>query len=172
MPSSWRRSPMAERKNGAGQGCPGCWRERRLTCRPSNRKRPRSRLTRSIPSRLPRRGAGGVASRKPKGADARTAKQIKGRTIYLPDDLFERIIVQAQRKRPVRCLNDPWRVARRQGWQDPVGMHELVRGAYGAFWRCAAYRPCSRRLRWLPRRSHLSPGERQRGRPRSAWQGR
>jgi hypothetical protein len=29
---------------------------------------------------------------------ARTAKRIKGRTIYIPDDLFERIIVQAHRR--------------------------------------------------------------------------
>ena len=66
--------------------------------RPSNRKRPRSRLTQSIPSRSPRRGAGGGASRKPKGADPRTAKRIKGRTIYLSDNLFERILVQSYRR--------------------------------------------------------------------------
>jgi hypothetical protein len=42
-------------------------------------------------------GRGGT-SRKPKGADARTAKRIKGRTIYLPDDLFERILVQSHRR--------------------------------------------------------------------------
>lgn len=36
---------------------------------------------------------------KPTRAPAvRTAKKIKGRTVYLPDDLFERIIVQAHRK--------------------------------------------------------------------------
>ena len=46
------------------------------------------------------RGRGG-APRKPvapKGADARAARKIKGRTIYLPDDLFERILVQAHRR--------------------------------------------------------------------------
>jgi hypothetical protein len=29
---------------------------------------------------------------------ARTGKKIKGRTIYIPDDLWERIIVQSHRK--------------------------------------------------------------------------
>ena len=46
------------------------------------------------------RGAGS-SSRKPaatKAADARAARKIKGRTIYLPDDLFERILVQAHRR--------------------------------------------------------------------------
>jgi hypothetical protein len=40
----------------------------------------------------------GAAPRKAKPADARAAKRIKGRTIYLPDDLFERILVQAHRR--------------------------------------------------------------------------
>jgi hypothetical protein len=40
----------------------------------------------------------GTASRKSKAAEARNAKKIKGRTIYLPDDLFERILVQAHRR--------------------------------------------------------------------------
>ena len=40
----------------------------------------------------------GAAPRKAKTADARAAKRIKGRTIYIPDDLFERIIVQAHRR--------------------------------------------------------------------------
>ncbi len=30
--------------------------------------------------------------------DARAARRIRGRTIYLPDDLFERILVQAHRR--------------------------------------------------------------------------
>ena len=34
----------------------------------------------------------------PRAADARAARKIKGRTIYLPDDLFERILVQAHRR--------------------------------------------------------------------------
>jgi hypothetical protein len=43
------------------------------------------------------RGRGG-APRKARSADTRTAKRIKGRTVYIPDDLFERIIVQAHRR--------------------------------------------------------------------------
>jgi hypothetical protein len=40
----------------------------------------------------------GATSRKARAVDARAAKRIKGRTIYLPDDLFERILVQAHRR--------------------------------------------------------------------------
>jgi hypothetical protein len=40
----------------------------------------------------------GAAPRRPRAADARAAKRIRGRTIYLPDDLFERILVQAHRR--------------------------------------------------------------------------
>jgi hypothetical protein len=40
----------------------------------------------------------GATSRKAKAVDARAARRIKGRTIYLPDDLFERILVQAHRR--------------------------------------------------------------------------
>ena len=39
----------------------------------------------------------GVAPKKAKAAEGRPAK-VKGRTIYLHDDLFERIIVQAHRR--------------------------------------------------------------------------
>lgn len=42
------------------------------------------------------RGRGAAA--KSRAAEARKAKRIKGRTIYLPDDLFERILVQAHRR--------------------------------------------------------------------------
>jgi hypothetical protein len=37
-------------------------------------------------------------ARRSRGAEGRAAKKIKGRTIYLPEDLFERIMVQAHRK--------------------------------------------------------------------------
>jgi hypothetical protein len=40
----------------------------------------------------------GAAPRKSRSAEARAARRIKGRTVYLPDDLFERILVQAHRK--------------------------------------------------------------------------
>jgi hypothetical protein len=43
------------------------------------------------------RGRGAVP-RKAKTAEARATKRIKGRTIYIPDDLFERILVQAHRR--------------------------------------------------------------------------
>jgi hypothetical protein len=36
--------------------------------------------------------------KKTRAADPRAGKRIKGRTIYLPDDLFERILVQAHRR--------------------------------------------------------------------------
>lgn len=40
----------------------------------------------------------GAAPKKSRAIDARAARRIKGRTIYLPDDLFERILVQAHRR--------------------------------------------------------------------------
>ena len=40
----------------------------------------------------------GPAPKKPRSVEARTAKKIRGRTVYIPDDLFERIIVQAHRR--------------------------------------------------------------------------
>jgi hypothetical protein len=39
----------------------------------------------------------GVAAPKPRPA-ARAPKRVKGRTLYIPDDLWERIIVQAHRR--------------------------------------------------------------------------
>jgi len=44
------------------------------------------------------RGRGAAPNKKTKTAEARAAKRIKGRTVYIPDDLFERIIVQAHRR--------------------------------------------------------------------------
>lgn len=40
----------------------------------------------------------GATPRKTRGIEARAAKRIKGHTIYLPDDLFERLLVQAHRR--------------------------------------------------------------------------
>ena len=40
----------------------------------------------------------GATPKKSRAGDARAAKRIRGRTIYLPDDLFERILVQAHRR--------------------------------------------------------------------------
>jgi hypothetical protein len=39
----------------------------------------------------------GVLSGEQQVGDSRTARRIRGRTIYLPDDLFERILVHAHR---------------------------------------------------------------------------
>ena len=44
------------------------------------------------------KGRGAVAARKAKGVDAKAARRIKPRTIHLPDDLFERILVQSHRR--------------------------------------------------------------------------
>ena len=45
------------------------------------------------------KGRGATPTPKPSRAPAsRAAKRIKGRTVYLPDDLFERILVQAHRR--------------------------------------------------------------------------
>ena len=44
------------------------------------------------------KGKPSTASKPRPAPPARTLKRIKGRTVYLPDDLFERIIVQAHRK--------------------------------------------------------------------------
>jgi hypothetical protein len=44
------------------------------------------------------KGRGAAARKAPRTTDARAARRIKGRTIYLPDDLFERILVQAHRR--------------------------------------------------------------------------
>ncbi|MDG3008341.1 hypothetical protein [Paludisphaera mucosa] len=45
----------------------------------------------------PSKGRGGAASAKARAA-ASSAKRIKPRTIHLPDDLFERILVQSHRR--------------------------------------------------------------------------
>jgi hypothetical protein len=39
-----------------------------------------------------------VPPKRTRAADAKAARRIKGRTVYLPDDLFERILVQAHRR--------------------------------------------------------------------------
>src|SRR4051794_23098934 len=44
-------------------------------------------------------GAGqGVPPKKAKAAESLAAKGFKGRTVYMPDDLFERVLVQAHRR--------------------------------------------------------------------------
>ncbi len=45
----------------------------------------------------PSRGRGGTPKR-PRAAEVRASKRVKGHTIYLPDDLFERLLVQSHRR--------------------------------------------------------------------------
>ena len=40
----------------------------------------------------------GAAPKRSRAAESRAAKRIKGRTVYIPDDLFERILVAAHRR--------------------------------------------------------------------------
>src|SRR5947208_1491591 len=85
---------MAEpRKTGAGSHLAGV-----LERAPQPRAEPPAESDPMPAEATPKgRGAAPVAkaSRVPA---ARAAKKIKGRTIYIPDDLFERIIVQAHRR--------------------------------------------------------------------------
>lgn len=53
----------------------------------------------ATPAEATTRGRGVAPAAKPSRVPAaRTAKRIKGRTVYLADDLFERVIVQAHRR--------------------------------------------------------------------------
>ena len=45
------------------------------------------------------RGVAREPARKPRAVEGRAAKRTNGHTIYLHDDLFERIMVQAHRKK-------------------------------------------------------------------------
>jgi len=40
----------------------------------------------------------GVAPKKPRAVENRAAKRVTGRTIYIPDDVWERVIVQCHRR--------------------------------------------------------------------------
>ena len=46
----------------------------------------------------PAKGRGGVASARPRASNAAAKRTTKPRTIHLPDDLFERILVQSHRR--------------------------------------------------------------------------
>lgn len=51
------------------------------------------------PATEPAKGRGSTsASKAGRAPAARAAKRIKGRTVYIPDDLWERMIVQAHRR--------------------------------------------------------------------------
>jgi len=91
-----------ERRSGAGSHLAGVL-ERSTPPRPApDPEGPDATPADDAPEAEPVAGRGrGPATKKAtatKGADVRAAKKIKGRTIYLLDDLFERILVQAHRK--------------------------------------------------------------------------
>jgi hypothetical protein len=93
-----------ERRSGAGAHLAGVL-ERSTPPRPTPAADPELSDTSQVdeaPDPEPTAGRGrGATSRKTaaaRGAEARAARKIKGRTIYLPDDLFERILVQAHRR--------------------------------------------------------------------------
>jgi hypothetical protein len=94
---------MAERKTGAGSRLSGVL-ERALPPDSPEQAEPdelevMASATEPMATDSPAVSKGKVAAAKRnRSADARAAKRIKGRTIYLPDDLFERIIVQAHRR--------------------------------------------------------------------------
>ena len=90
---------MAERRSGAGAHLAGVL-ERSTPPRPApDAEGPDIPPGDDAPESEPAAGRGrGGASRKAKAVDSRAARRIKGRTIYLPDDLFERILVQAHRR--------------------------------------------------------------------------
>jgi hypothetical protein len=85
---------MAEKRNGAGSRVAGLL-ERAPLDAPAVEEETDGQL--DPPGEEPARGRG-PTSRKPKTVDTRAAKRVKARTIYLHDDLFERIIVQAHRR--------------------------------------------------------------------------
>jgi hypothetical protein len=89
-----------ERRSGAGSHLAGVL-ERSTPPRPTpDPEGPDASPADDAPEAEPTagRGRGAAPKKSTRGADARAARKIKGRTIYLPDDLFERILVQAHRR--------------------------------------------------------------------------
>jgi hypothetical protein len=90
---------MAEKRNGAGSRVAGLLERAPLESPPVDLEETEASGPVDLPDVEPMAARGrGAVPRKAKTADARAAKRIKGRTIYIPDDLFERIIVQAHRR--------------------------------------------------------------------------
>ncbi len=89
---------MAERKSGAGAHLSGVLERtpHRPTPDPDGQDVPQGDDSAEVEVGTGR--GRGAAAKKARGTDARAAKRIKGRTVYLPDDLFERILVQAHRR--------------------------------------------------------------------------
>ena len=89
---------MTEKRNGAGSRVAGLLERAPLESPPVDLEETEPRgPDRPDIEPVPARGRG-ATPRKAKPADARVRQRIKGRTIYIPDDLFERIIVQAHRR--------------------------------------------------------------------------
>jgi hypothetical protein len=88
---------MAEKRNGAGSRLAGLL-ERPTRPDDVEEPDPAADPAEGEPAE-PAKGRGvAPAPKKTKGVEARAAKKIRGRTVYIPDDLFERVIVQAHRK--------------------------------------------------------------------------
>ena len=83
----------SERKTGAGSRLSGVL--ERAPLDPSPASDEPEEIEDAEPPTSRGRGAGPKRSR---AADSRAAKRIKGRTVYLPDDLFERILVASHRR--------------------------------------------------------------------------
>jgi hypothetical protein len=83
-----------ERKTGAGSRLSGVL--ERAPLEPQDVAEPEEAVEDSDPPTPIRGRAGG--SKRSRAADSRAAKKIKGRTVYIPDDLFERILVASHRR--------------------------------------------------------------------------
>jgi hypothetical protein len=93
---------MAERRSGAGPKLSGVLERSTphsspVAIEPDGLEAPATADPNDVELSASSRGRG-AAPKKTRAVDARTAKRIRGRTIYLPDDLFERILVQAHRR--------------------------------------------------------------------------
>ncbi len=84
---------MAERKTGAGSHLGGV-----LERGPQQRPEPAAEPDAS-PVEAGSKSRGAASASKPSRVPAaKTTKRVKGRTVYIADDLWERIIVQAHRR--------------------------------------------------------------------------
>jgi hypothetical protein len=88
---------MNERRSGAGPRLAGVLeRSTPHSAPPAEAEEPEP-TTEPIEPAAPAKGRG-AAPKKPKAAESLADRGFKGRTVYMPDDLFERILVQAHRK--------------------------------------------------------------------------
>src|SRR4051794_3653516 len=87
---------MAEKRNGAGSRLAGLLERPTRPDEPIDAEQPGQPDGPEPAPAEPARGRG-AAPKKARAAEGRPAK-VKGRTVYLHDDLFERVIVQAHRR--------------------------------------------------------------------------